>query len=108
MTPHNGYRKNRRRMSHVLGIIAPICLLTEMLPGASERTAGKKGPTGLASQSEMIARIGGGFFCVSHMVADCLLGDGNRLLVAPVHGPALDTFCAHKSRRGQDAHMLAE
>jgi hypothetical protein len=45
-----------------LGFIAPICPLTKMLPGASERTAGEKGPTGLASRSEKIASIGGAFF----------------------------------------------
>jgi hypothetical protein len=42
------------------------------------------------------------------MVANCLFGGRNRLLIALVHGPALDTFCTYKSRRRQDAHMLAE
>src|SRR6266849_10798933 len=42
------------------------------------------------------------------MVADRLFGGSNRLLIALVHSPALDTLWAYQSRPGQDAHMLAE
>ena len=62
MTPHNGYRKNRRRMLHVFRIHRADLPADENVTRASERMAGEKGPTGLASRSEKIACIGGAFF----------------------------------------------